>query len=97
MPQIAQTSSNIGQVKTCSQVNGPLPESCHLEPLPKQCQVLKYFDSFMQNIEYLERIVDHNSEINVTTFMSTVERDKREVFDKKFRPFVMRLRHGAIA
>ena len=55
------SSSNGAPVQTVAQINGPLPSSGEITPLPKTCRVLKYFDSFMQDIEILENAIQHNS------------------------------------
>ena len=68
---------NVGPVKPVAQVNGPLPSSEKLLPLPKRCLVLKYFDTFMEDIQLLEKAIEQNSEIKGTTFISITEKAKR--------------------
>jgi hypothetical protein len=46
----------------------------------------------MKGIENLENVIEHNSEIKIATFQSTYQREKREIFQKKFLPLVQHLR-----
>ena len=83
---------NIVPVKPVAQVNGPLPSSNELVPLPKSCRVLRYFKTFMEDIELLENAIEIHSEIKVTTFTSVAERARRDVFQKQLLPLVQHLR-----
>lgn len=68
------SSSNVAPVQTVAQINGPLPSSGEITPLPKRCPVLRYFDSFMQDIEILENVIERNLEIKIANFQSAYER-----------------------
>ena len=68
---------NVGPIKHVAQVNGPLPSSEKLLPLPKRSLVLKYFDTFIEDIQLLENEIERNSEIKGTTFISITEKAKR--------------------
>jgi hypothetical protein len=89
------SSSNVAPVQTVAQVNGPLPSSGEVTPLPKSCRVLNYFKTFMEDIEILEDTIERNSEIKIETFQSAYEREKRDIFIKQMLPIVQHLRHCA--
>ena len=89
------SSSNAAPVQTVAQINGPLPSSYEITPLPNRCRVLEYFKTFMIDIENLEDTIERNSEIKIGTFQSAYEREKREIFQKQFLPIVQLLRHCA--
>jgi hypothetical protein len=90
------SSSNAAPVQTVAQLNGPLPSSGDVTPLPKCCRVLNYFKTFMDDIEILEETIERNSEIKIETFQSAYEREKRDIFQKQFLPIVQHLRHCSI-
>jgi hypothetical protein len=89
------SSSNGAPVTPVAQVNGPLPSSGTVTPLPTRCRVLDYFKTFMKGIENLENVIEHHSEIKIATFQSAYEREKRDIFQKQFLPLVQNLRHCA--
>jgi cytochrome c553 len=86
------SSSNAAPVQTVAQINGPLPSSGELTPLPKKCRVLNYFKTFMEDIEIFEETIERNSEIKIETFQSAYEREKRDIFQKQMLPIVKHLR-----
>jgi hypothetical protein len=75
-----------------AQINGPLPSSGEVTPLPKRCRVLNYFKTFMEDIEILEETIERNSEIKIETLQSAYEREKRDIFQKQMLPIVKHLR-----
>ena len=77
------SSSNAVPVQTVAQINGPLPSSGEVTPLPKRCRILNYFKTFMEDIESLEETIERNSEIKIETFQSAYEREKRDIFQKQ--------------
>ena len=89
------SSSNGAPVKPVAQVNGPLPSSGTVTPLPTRCRVLDYFKTFMKGIENLENVIEHHSEIKIATFQLAYEREKRDIFQKQFLPLVQNLRYCA--
>jgi hypothetical protein len=70
------SSSNGAHVQTVAQVNGPLPSSGEVTPLPTHSRVLDYFKTFMKDIKNLEEVIERNSEIKIATFQSAYEREK---------------------
>lgn len=78
-----------------AQINGPLPSSGDVTPLPKSYRVLNYFKTFMDDIEIFEETIERNSEIKIETFQSAYEREKRAIFQKQMLPIVQHLRHCA--
>jgi hypothetical protein len=89
------SSSNAAPVQTVAQINGPLPSSGEVTPLPKSCHVLNYFKTFMEDIEILEETIERNLEIKIETFQSAYEREKRDIFQKQMLPIVQHLRQCA--
>jgi cytochrome c553 len=67
------SSSNAIPVPTVAQVNGPLPSSGEVTPLPKSCRILNFFKTFMEDIDILEETIERNSEIKIETFQSAYE------------------------
>ena len=53
---------------------------------------MRYFDTFMEDIKFLDQAIERNSEITVATFQNAYEKEKREVFQKQFLPHVQNLR-----
>lgn len=86
------SSSNGDPVQTVTQINGPLSSSGEITSFPKRCHILEYFKTFMEDIKILEDAFERNSEIKIATFQSAYEREKREIFQKQFLPFVQHLR-----
>lgn len=86
------SSSNAVPVQTVAQINGPLPSSGEVTPLPKPCRVLNFFKTFMEDIDILEETIERNSEIKIETFQSAYEREKRDTFQKQMLPIVKHLR-----
>jgi hypothetical protein len=86
------SSSNAAPVQTVAQINGALPSSSEVTPLPKRCRILNYFKTFMEDIEILEETIERNSEIKIETFQSAYEREKRDIFQKQMLPIVKHLR-----
>ena len=78
-----------------AQVNSPLPNLGVIAQMPKQFHVLRYFNTFMDDIILLEDAIEKNSEIKVSTFLSPYEKEKREVFQKQLLPHVQHLRLDA--
>lgn len=85
------SSSNGAPVKPVAQVNGPLPSSGTVTPLPTHCKVLYYFQTFMKGIKNLENVIEHHLEIKIATFQSTYEHEKQDIFQKQFLPLVQNL------
>jgi hypothetical protein len=86
------SSSNAAPVQTVAQINGPLPSSGEVTPLPKSCRILNFFKKFMEDIDILEETIERNSEIKIETFQSAYEREKRDIFQKQMLPIVKHLR-----
>ena len=82
-------------VSHVAQVNGPLPSDEKVAPLPKDCRIMRYFKTFMDDIKFLEDIIASNSEIKVSTFMSPQAKEHRNVFQKQVLPHVQHLRQCA--
>ena len=91
--KLPETPSNDGPVPSAERLNDFLSSNENLQPLPKNCQALMYFDKFKEFIGYLEDAVERNTEIKVSTFLSPYEKEKREIFIKQFLPNVQRLRY----
>ena len=89
------SSSNGAPVKPVAQVNGPLPSSGNVTPLPTRCKVLDYFQTFMKGIDNLENVIEHHSQIKIVTFQSAYEQEKRDIFQKQILPLVQNLRYCA--
>jgi cytochrome c553 len=89
------SSHNAVHVPTVAQINGPLPSSGEVTPLPKNCRILNFFKTFMEDIDILEETIARNSEIKVETFQSAYEREKRDIFQKQMLPIVKHLRRCA--